>query len=199
MIVGDDVPAVRPRDQDRPLETGLLDHCRQVVRPKPAVGVVLRARGLLRQTVAANVEGDDPMPGWRDRRSPASSSRGRTATGRGRTGARAHRDRPTPARAASTPRRPGSRASRPARRAERPFLERDWFHLVLQVGRTAIPRDRTRDAIPDIGATTQLRRPRRGGLHAAQASSARTAAATAREKRAAAAARAAFPETPSFA
>ena len=42
--------------------SGLLDHRRHVVRPELAVRVVLGARGLLGQTVAANVEGDDPKP-----------------------------------------------------------------------------------------------------------------------------------------
>jgi hypothetical protein len=49
-------------DVQRALETGLIDHRRDVVRPDPPVAVVLGLGGLLRQAVAPDVERDHPEP-----------------------------------------------------------------------------------------------------------------------------------------
>jgi DNA-binding CsgD family transcriptional regulator len=59
-VVADDEGAIRPADQDRPVEPQLVGDGRQVVGPEPAVGVVLGLERRLGHAVAAQIVGHQP-------------------------------------------------------------------------------------------------------------------------------------------
>jgi len=58
-VVRDDVPAVRPGNEDGPLEPCLVDNRSHVIGPQLPIGIVFRPGGLFRQAVPAKVERDD--------------------------------------------------------------------------------------------------------------------------------------------